>query len=140
MPTHKILSCHMIQVANFANFKLWPNTASDLISGEVTKFLVGKPSTSEIINQKLQCGGGSSVRVVSSSLRHHSRHQPATATTTTVYHHCHMIILCVMTSDFTRKIRGFLTMPILGYRSRGKVPRVQVWYYVIKCLRPNIGD
>ena len=54
MPAHQIWSCHVTQEANFENFLVCPN----LILGKVTKFLLGKLSTSEIISQKLYGGGG----------------------------------------------------------------------------------
>ena len=55
MTTHQIWSCHVTQVANSENFQLW--SSSELTLGKVTKFLVQKLYTSDVISQKPQGGG-----------------------------------------------------------------------------------
>ena len=49
-------SCHVTQKANFENFLFCPNSIH--ILGKVTKFLVKKLSTSEVISQKPHGGWG----------------------------------------------------------------------------------
>ena len=56
MPAHQIWSCHMTQEANFK--KVYVFLFLHLILRKVTKFLVGKPSTSKVISQKPHGGGG----------------------------------------------------------------------------------
>ena len=51
MPTHQIWSCHLIQKASFDFFKKF-FLILHLILGKVTKVLVEKPSTFEVIRQK----------------------------------------------------------------------------------------
>ena len=51
MPVHQIWSCHVIQDANFGNFYFV--LILNLILGKVTTFPVEKPSTSDVISQKL---------------------------------------------------------------------------------------
>ena len=55
MPAHQIWSYHMSQEANLENFYFF--LILHLILGKVTKFLVEKLSTSEIISQKSHRGG-----------------------------------------------------------------------------------
>ena len=50
MPTYQICSCHVTQNSNFDNFYSVLNL--QLILGKVTKFLVEKLSTSDVISQK----------------------------------------------------------------------------------------
>ena len=50
MPTHQIWSCHVTQEANFKNFYFV--LILHLILRKVTKFPVGKLSTSEVISGK----------------------------------------------------------------------------------------
>ena len=50
MPTHQIWSCHVTQVVNFEFFYFV--LILHLILEKVTKFLVEKLSTSEVISQK----------------------------------------------------------------------------------------
>ena len=56
MPAHQIWSCHVIEDANFENFYFV--LILHLILGEVTKFLVEKLSTSEVISKKPHGEGG----------------------------------------------------------------------------------
>ena len=55
MPAHQICSCHVTQEANFDN--LYFVLILHLIMGKMTKFLVEKLSTSEVISQKPYQGG-----------------------------------------------------------------------------------
>ena len=50
MPYHQIWSCNMTQEANFQKMLIF--IILHLILGKVTKFLVEKLSTSEVISQK----------------------------------------------------------------------------------------
>ena len=59
MPTHQMWSCHVTQVANFEKFYFV--LILHLILGEVTKFLLEKLSTSEVISQKSHGGGNTPV-------------------------------------------------------------------------------
>ena len=56
MPAHQIWSCHVTQEANFENFLFV--SILHLILGKVTKFLMGKLSTSEVISRKPHGGEG----------------------------------------------------------------------------------
>ena len=56
MPAHQIWSCHVIQEANFEIFLFFPNSTFNI--RKVTKFLVEKLSTSEVISQKSHGRGG----------------------------------------------------------------------------------
>ena len=56
MPAHQIWSCHVTQEANFENFLFCLNSTFNI--RKVTKFLVEKLSTSEVIRQKPHGGGG----------------------------------------------------------------------------------
>ena len=55
MPAHQIWSCHVIQEANFEKILFFPNSAFNI--RKVTKFLVQKLSTSEVISKKPHGGG-----------------------------------------------------------------------------------
>ena len=55
MPAHQIWSCHVTQEANFENFLFCSNSTFNF--GKITKFLVEKLSTSEVISQKPHGGG-----------------------------------------------------------------------------------
>ena len=50
MPTYQIWSCHVTQDANFNFFLFCPNSTVNI--RKVTKYLVEKLSTSEVISQK----------------------------------------------------------------------------------------
>ena len=56
MPALQIWSCHVTQEANFENFLFV--SILHLILGKVTKFLMEKLSTSEVISRKPHGGGG----------------------------------------------------------------------------------
>ena len=58
MPTHQIWSCHVTQDANFIFYFV---LILHLILGKVTKFLVEKLSTSEVMSRKPQGRGGGGV-------------------------------------------------------------------------------
>ena len=53
MPTHQIWSCHVTKVANFENFKVWPNStltfkkSHQIASGKVLYFRGYQPKTSK---------------------------------------------------------------------------------------------
>ena len=57
MPAHQTWSCHVTYEANFEKFLFFP-IILHLILGKVTKFLVEKLSTSEVISQSLTRGRG----------------------------------------------------------------------------------
>ena len=56
MPALQIWPCHVTQEANFEKCYFFPNSAFNI--RKVTKFLVEKLSTSEVISQKTSRGGG----------------------------------------------------------------------------------
>ena len=56
MLAHQIWSCHVTQEANFKIFLFCPNLTFNI--EKVTKFLMEKLATSEVISQNLTGGGG----------------------------------------------------------------------------------
>ena len=56
MPAPQIWPCHVTQEANFEKNLFFPNSAFNIRKSY--KFLVEKPSTSDVISQKPYGGGG----------------------------------------------------------------------------------